>query len=101
MKSPNYVIQKEDARYITKVYKYLRKLGLCESQYQFSTQYLNKSKYYYSVILCEQRSPSIDAVNNLIKNIGTLNEGLTKQMYLNELYEEGEKIITKRLLKYL
>ena len=66
--------QTEDAQFITKCYKYLKKLGYIDSQYQFSEQFLNKNKYYYGMILCEQRHPSIDSVHNLIRNIADLNE---------------------------
>ena len=93
--------QTEDAQFITKCYKYLRKLKYVDSQYQFSEQFLNKNKYYYGMILCEQRHPSIDSVHNLIRNIADLNDGITKRLYLDRLYEEGQSILTKRLLKYL
>ena len=93
--------QTEDAQFITKCYKYLKKLGYVDSQYQFSEQFLNKNRYYYGMILCEQRHPSIDSVHNLIHNISTLNDGFSKRLYLDRLYEEGQSLITKRLLKFL
>ena len=93
--------QTEDAQFITKCYKYLKKLGYIDSQYQFSEQFLNKNKYYYGMILCEQRHPSIDSVHNLIRNIADLNDGISKRLYLDRLYEEGQSILTKRILKYL
>ena len=52
------------------------------------------------MILCEQRHPSVDSVHNLIRNIPDLNDGFTKKVYLDRLYEEGQSMITKRLLKY-
>ena len=97
---PHYKHQAEDTKYIVKCYKYLRKLGLVESQYQFSEQFLNKNKYYFGMILCEQRHPSIDSIHNLIRNISLLNDGLVNKMYLDRLYEEGQRMITERLLKY-
>ena len=97
---PHYKQQAEDTKYIVKCYKYLRKLGLVESQYQFSEQFLNKNKYYFGMILCEHRHPSIDSVHNLIRNISDLNDGFTKKVYLDRLYEEGQSMITKRLLRY-
>ena len=93
--------QTEDAQFITKCYKYLKKLKYVDSQYQFSEQFLNKNKYYYGMIICEQRHPSIDCVHNLIRNISDLNDGVTKRLYLDRLYQEGQDIITRRLLKYL
>ena len=99
--NPPYSDQTEDAQFITKCYKYLRKLGYTDSQYQFSEQFLNKNKYYFGMILCEHRKPSIDCVHNLIRNISDLNDGVTKRLYLDRLYQEGQSILTKRLLKYL
>lgn len=71
-----------------------------DNQYQFSEQFLNKNKYYYGMILCEARHPSIDAVHNLVRNISDLNDGIEKRVYLDRLYEEGQKIITQRLFRY-
>lgn len=101
LSNPPYSDQTEDAQFITKCYKYLRKLGYIDSQYQFSEQFLNKNKYYFGMLLCEHRKPSIDCVHNLIRNISDLNDGVTKRLYLDRLYEEGQSIITRRLLKYL
>ena len=101
LKDPCNQEQTEDAQFITKCYKYLKKLKYVDSQYQFSEQFLNKNKYYYGMILCEQRHPSIDSVHNLIRNIADLNDGITKHLYLDRLYEEGQSILTKRILKYL
>ena len=100
LEKPHSKHQTEDAKFITKCYKYLRKLGLVESQYQFSEQFLNKNKYYFGMILCEQRHPSVDSIHNLIRNIADLNDGLVKRTYIDRLYEEGQSMITKRLLKY-
>lgn len=52
------------------------------------------------MILCEECQPSIDALHHLLNNISVLNEQVLSNTYLDRLYEEGEKIITKRLLKY-
>ena len=101
LKCPHNQQQTEDTQFITKCYKYLRKLGYLKSQYAFSEQFLNKNKYYYGMILSEQRQPSIDSIHNLVRNISMLNDGVSKRLYLDRLYEEGQSIITKRLLKYL
>ena len=101
LKEPRNQQQTEDAQFMTKCYKYLRRLGYCQNQYQYSEQFLNKNKYYYAMILSEQRHPSVDSIHNLIHNISELNDGLTKHLYLDSLYEEGQSLITKRLLRYL
>ena len=103
MDSPHLDLQKEDAKFILKCFKYLKKLGYIDSQYQFSEQFLGKNKYYFGMILCEQRHPSIDSIHNLIRSISQLSDGSTgtKEHILEKLYSQGESIITKRLLKYL
>ena len=101
LKSPHNQEQTEDTQFITKCYKWLHKLNYVKSQYQFSEQFLNKNRYYYGMILCEQRQPSVDSIHNLVRNISMLNDGVSKRLYLDRLYEEGQSIITKRLLKYL
>ena len=101
LKEPRNQQQTEDTQFITKCYKFLRKLGYLKSQYAFSEQFLNKNKYYYGMILSEQRQPSIDSIHNLVRNISMLNDGVSKRLYLDRLYEEGQSIITKKLFKYL
>ena len=101
LKCPKYSEHSPDIQFLTKCFKYLKRLGYLKSQYEFSEQFLNKNRYYFGMILSEGRQPSIDCVHNLIHNIADLNDGLNKRFYLDRLYEEGQDIITKRLLKYL
>ena len=54
----------------------------------------------FGMILSEQRHPSVDAVHHLITGISQINDGLNKMKHLDQLYEEGQGLITKRLLKY-
>ena len=100
MNTTQYNQQKEDAKFLVKCYKYLKKLGYVKNQYQFSEQFLNKNKYYFGMILSEQRHPSLDAIHHLITGISQINDGLNKLKHLDNLYEEGQSLITKRLLKY-
>lgn len=90
----------QDLAFVLKCYKLLRKLGYIKSQYEFSEQFLNKNKYYLGMVLCERRQPSIDALHNLLCNIRTLTEQ-NANTYAERLCEEGQKIITNRLLKFL
>lgn len=94
-------IEQEDLRFLKRCYKILARLGYIKSQYQFSEEFLNKNRYYFGMLLCEQRHPSIDAVHNLVRNISQINDGLNKLRYLDDLYKQGQDLITKRLLKYL
>ena len=101
MDTVQYNQQKQDTKFLVKCYKYLKKLGYVRNQYQFSEQFLNKNKYYFGMILSEQRHPSVDAVHHLITGISQINDGLNKIKHLDQLYEEGQGLITKRLLKYV
>ena len=101
MNTPQYNHQKQDAKFLVKCFKYLKKLGYIKSQYEFSEQFLRKNKYYFGMILSEQRHPSLDAIHHLITGISQINDGLNKLKHLDNLYEEGQDLITKRLLKYL
>lgn len=99
---------REDLDYIKKSYLYLRKINLVKSQYDFSTSYLNKNKYYLGMILCENRMPSIDGLHTLITNIKQIRDYFEDDInyqaevrILNNLIESGKNIITNRLFKYL
>ena len=100
MNNPQYNQQKIDAKFLVKCFKYLKKLGYIKTQYEFSEQFLGKNKYYFGMILSEQRHPSLDAIHHLITGISQINDGLNKLKHLDNLYEEGQGLITKRLLKY-
>ena len=91
--------QHPDTDYLIKVFNHLKDLGYINTQYEFSEQFLNKNKYYYGMILSEHRHPSIDALHSLIKSISELSETESNSKRLDDLYEEGHSLITKRLLK--
>ena len=91
--------QYPDTDYLIKVFNHLKDLGYINTQYEFSEQFLNKNKYYYGMILSERRHPSIDALHSLIKSISELSETESNSKRLDDLYEEGHSLITKRLLK--
>ena len=91
--------QYPDTDYLIKVFNHLKDLGYINTQYEFSEQFLNKNKYYYGMILSEHRHPSIDALHYLIKSISELSETESDTKRLDDLYEEGHTLITKRLLK--
>ncbi len=91
--------QHPDTDYLIKVFNHLKELGYINTQYEFSEQFLNKNKYYYGMILSEHRHPSIDALHYLIKSISELSETECDTKRLDDLYEEGHTLITKRLLK--
>ena len=91
----------EELKFLDYCSNILRKLGYIKTQYEFSEQFLGKSKHYTSMLMTEQREPSIDALHNLITNISDLNDGVNSSKYLDELYSKGYDLLTKRLLKYI
>lgn len=91
----------EELQFLELCQTLLRKLGFIKTTYQFSEQFMNKSKHYYSMLLSEGRKCSIDGLHNLIKNIEVLNDNPeTSSRYFDDVIAKGERIITKRLLKY-
>ena len=109
-RTQKYEIQQisEDLDYIKKCYLCLRKLGIIKSQHQFSREFLNKSQEYMSMIICENRKPSINSIHNLFKNLNELyslyeeydnKEAINRNLYY--LIDKGQRIITKRVMAYL
>ncbi len=47
------------------IFDELHKVKLCNSAYEFSTNYLGKSKSYYSMLKSKNMEPSIDALSIL------------------------------------
>lgn len=95
----NSCLNDEENAFINLCQKTLRKLGFCSNQYQFSEQFMNKSKHYASQVLNEERRASVSAMNNLVKNIEVLNEQ-ENNPNLTKLHQLGEKILTRKILKY-
>ena len=88
----------EELSFMQQCQQVLRQLGYISTQYEFSESFLNKNKFYFGMILSEGRRPSIDSINNLIKNISVLNCGDNFSISLENLHDKGEKILTRRLL---
>lgn len=83
--------------YVNKCQRMLKALKLIESNYQFSTQFLNKSKHYYA--LCQTgREPSINSIYNLVNNITQLNETiLNHNPLVEQLLNQGKSLINERI----
>ena len=52
------------------------------------------------MILSEGRQPSIDALHNLIHNLCELHSQ-NATTYIAQLHEQGQQLLTQRLLKFL
>lgn len=98
----------EDVYFIKQCCQYLQKLGITKSQHTFSKEFLNKSPHYLSMIICENRKVAPNTLYNLIQNLNQVydcyvnyddKEAIIRSLYY--LIDKGQKIITKRLLKYL
>jgi hypothetical protein len=44
------------------IYETLNKIDMCDNAYDFSTDYLGKSKSYYSVMKAKEKEASIDSI---------------------------------------
>ena len=86
--------------YLNKCQRMLKMLKLIESNYQFSTQFLNKSKHYYA--LCQTgREPSINSLYHLVNNINQLNETIfNNNPLVDKLIDEGKQIIDDRIIQW-
>ena len=51
---------------IVDLYRQLSDMGLCDTRYEFSTHWLNRSKRYYSSVINENRDVSIEPLMNAI-----------------------------------
>ena len=54
------------------LYMQLSNMGLCETKYEFSTHWLNRSKRYYSSVINENRNISIEPLMNAIVRLRLL-----------------------------
>lgn len=96
----------DDLNYVKLCYEMLKQFGLIDTQYQFSEQLLNKSKFYYSMLISEGRKPSIHSMQRLVSNMKELlplykKENKKDFIKLNSLINEGVDVITKRVLKLI
>ena len=54
------------------LYRQLSDMGLCDTRYEFSTHWLNRSKRYYSSVINENRDISIEPLMNAIARLRLL-----------------------------
>ena len=109
LRSQRYEIERvqEDIQYMKKSCLTLQKLGLIKSQYQFSQDFLRRTKHYLSMILCENRVPSIDSISCLVKKLMDMRASYENcddkgsiNRHLDNIITEGQSLIAKRLLHY-
>lgn len=86
----------ESAKYVKDCYELLLKMGIIDSKYQFSIQFLGKSKDFYSVMICRKRRASNDLLHQLNEKMTQITECF-KDERLKPLLQQGRKILNKRV----
>lgn len=86
----------ESAKYVKDCYELLSEMQIIDSKYQFSMQFLQKSKDYYSILICQKRKASNDLLYNLNQKMIQLSECF-KDERLKPLLQRGQQILQKRV----
>lgn len=84
-----------DAEFMKECCRYLQSLKLVSSQHDFCVGFLNKSKHYLSVILCEHRRPSVNILHTLVYNLKQAKSVYDEYEYKEDIVEHLGKLIDK------
>lgn len=90
----------ESTKYVNDCYNLLSEMQIIDSKYQFSEQFLGKSKNYYGVMLCENRRASNDLLYNLNQKMAQINECFNDSR-IKPLLVKGVDILNQRFERYL
>ncbi len=83
---------------VKNIFNTMKQENLIESQDSFSKLILNKSKHYYSAVLAKKNvSFSINALSNLISQLGFLQREHRNNPQIDKLYENAVKCLDKRI----
>ncbi len=80
---------------IVDLYNQLSDMGLCDTRYEFSSHWLNRSKRYYSSVINENRDVSIEPIMNAIARLRLLSTECENSRHAL-LREKGVKLNTIR-----
>ncbi len=92
------------------LYNQLHELGACNTRYEFSSHWLNRSKRYYSSVINENRNISIEPLMNAIARLRLLAAEcensrhallIEKGVKLNAIRTEVEASITRGITENL
>ncbi len=83
-------------KYIQDCYELLYDLEIIASKYQYSVQFLGKSKDYYSIILCQNRRASNDLLHNLNQKMEQISECFNDAR-IRPLLRQGKKLLNERM----
>ena len=92
-KSP--MILDDKRKMMVGLYNQLHGLGICNTRYEFSSHWLNRSKRYYSSVTNENRDISIEPLMNAIARLRLLATECENSRH-NLLREKGVKLNTIR-----
>ncbi len=90
----------ESAQYVQDCFKLLMELGIIDSQFQFSEQFLNACKNYYSVMRAEHRRAPNDMLHHLNGKMEQLSECFDDKR-LSELANHGRTILNARFERFM
>ena len=74
---------------LNEAFRFLARVGVVNSQEEFSSRFLNKSPRYYAMLKATGREPSVEAVASLASRMVDLGRSLQASKYGNIL-NEGE-----------
>jgi hypothetical protein len=74
---------------LDEVFNELLRLDMVKNQIDFSTQFLNKSCRYYSMIRSSDHEPSVDALGRLAANLKQRHD-ICKESKFGELRQKAE-----------
>ncbi len=90
----------ESAKYVQDCFELLIELGIIDSQFQFSQQFLNRCKNYYGVMRAEKRRAPNDMLYHLNGKMQQLSECF-HDVRLSELATTGQKILNDRFERFM
>ena len=90
-KEDSLMILDDKRRMMLDLYNQLHELGICNTRYEFSTHWLNRSKRYYSSVINENRDISIEPLMNAIARLRLLSTECLKSRHAL-LIEKGIKL---------
>ncbi len=90
----------ESTQHIKDCFDLLLELGIIDSQWQFSAQFLNSCKNYYSVIQSQRRQVPNNMLHHLNGKMTQLTECFQDERIL-ELANQGRNILNSRFERFM
>ncbi len=90
----------ESAQYVQDCFNLLMELGIIDSQFQFSKQFLDRCKNYYGVMRAEKRKAPNDMLYHLNGKMEQLSECFDDKR-LKTLSTRGRNILNSRVEQFM